>query len=223
MMELHLTLIGDASFAGGEGVAGLLDSELQHDACGQPYLRGRSLKGLLAEECANLLDSLRRQGDNLAKERLEVAASALFGIPGADASSQGGLNIADAQLPADLRAAIKRDIQSNRLTPNEVLESLSAIRRRTAMNDQGAPLAGSLRSMRVLLRQTCLIAGLSFSQGPNQDQRALLAACTMSLRRGGSDRNRGLGRLRVRLYEVGADATDTYWDSFKGILTETKP
>jgi hypothetical protein len=221
-MDLHITLRSDASFASGEGVAGLIDSELQHDRHGLPYLRGRSLKGLLAEECANLLDSLARQGGGPASEQLDKAAAALFGIPGADPRAQGRLYLGDARLPDDLRQTIASDIRGGRLTPVQVLESLSAIRRRTAMNERGAPRTGSLRSQRVLLRETTLIAGVSFGEDPDPTQLALLAACAMGLRRAGSDRNRGLGRLRVCLYEEDRDTTDRHWDCFTRLLEEDR-
>lgn len=220
MMQLRLHLISDAGFTAGEGVAGLLDSELQHDMHGLPYLRGRSLKGLLAEECANVLYALYIQG-HPAERTFTESARRLFGEPGAGLNGQGGLNVGDAQLSDDLRCAIQ-DGDVCDMTPDQVLESLTAIRRQTAMSEQGAPLTGSLRSMRVLLRETVLTAGLSFMEPPDADQCALLAACVMSLRRAGSHRNRGLGRLRTRLLAGDADITEAHWLHFKHRVMEER-
>ncbi|MBK8640366.1 MAG: hypothetical protein IPN92_19535 [Chromatiaceae bacterium] len=224
-MELQLTLLSDAAFATGEGVAGLLDSELQHDALGLPYLRGRSLKGLLAEECANLRHSIQQHGNTSAQDWLERTAVQVFGNPGQGAAGQGGLAMDDARVPDDLRAAVRFEVTAGRWSPAAVLESLSAIRRQTAINAQGAPLHGSLRATRVLLRETCLEARLALAGPPEHatDAWALVAACAMTLRRAGSSRNRGLGRVRARLWQDGADATDLHWQAFRTRLEEIAP
>ena len=59
---LRLTLDSDATFGRGDGLAGVVDAEVQHDDNGLPYLGGRALKGLLAEECANILFALENSG-----------------------------------------------------------------------------------------------------------------------------------------------------------------
>jgi CRISPR/Cas system CMR subunit Cmr4 (Cas7 group RAMP superfamily) len=52
--HLKIKLLSDTTFGRGDGVAGLIDQEVEHDANGFPYLRGRTLKGLLSEECDNI-------------------------------------------------------------------------------------------------------------------------------------------------------------------------
>ena len=52
---LKIKLLSDTTFGRGDGVAGLVDQEVEHDPYGFPYLRGRTLKGLLSEECDNLI------------------------------------------------------------------------------------------------------------------------------------------------------------------------
>ena len=66
MMKLALTieLLTDTTFGRGDGVAGLVDEEVEHDSqTGLPIIRGRTLKGLLVEECANLLYALPGRTD----------------------------------------------------------------------------------------------------------------------------------------------------------------
>lgn len=197
-MKLYLKLITDATFGRGDGVAGLIDEEVEHDAAtGLPYLRGRALKGLLVEECANLLFALGAQADVFTD-----TAKELFGESGSGLEADGILHVGAAELPANLREAVKADLAARRLTPTDVLESLTAIRRQTSVAEEtGAPETGSLRSMRVLLRETTLIAPLAFVRPPaNKDKAlALLAACAFSLRRAGTGRNRGRGRLEASL------------------------
>jgi len=208
-LQLSITLQSDATFGRGDGVAGLVDEEIEHDdRFGLPYLRGRTLKGLLVEECANILYALMRQG-NPALEACEQAARALFGSPGSTLANDGLLRVGHAQLPAVLRRAVQEDVRGGRLNPAQVLESLTAIRRQTAVDEGGAPKRESLRSMRVLLRELTLIADLTFANGATFDldstELALLAACALGLRRAGTGRNRGRGRLKdVQVWDASA-------------------
>lgn len=221
-MKLYIRLIlkSDATFGRGDGVAGILDEEVEHDAStGLPFLRGRTLKGLLAEECANILFALRKQNSpNYAQ--FEQAAEFLFGRPGSTLMDIASMHVGAAMLPAELRKAVEADIKRGDLTPTEVLESMTAIRRQTAVNEEtGAPEEGSLRSMRVVLRETPFIAELSFDKDPDETARALLAACVLSLRRAGTARNRGRGRLTARLSdERGNDITDDCFKRYQQLM-----
>lgn len=213
--KLQLTLLSDATFGRGDGVAGLVDVEVEHDVYGLPYLRGRTLKGLLAEECANILFGLQQAA------RWQQAAQSLFGQPGSNLEDGAGLHVGDAALPAALRAAIAADLQADKpaYTPNDILESLTAIRNQTAMDETGVPEKGSLRAMRVILRGTVFEADLHFPSPPKENALALLAACAKALRRVGTGRNRGRGQVRVTLCDAqGQDITAKHFDHFtKGV------
>lgn len=200
-MQLQITLKTDATFGRGDGVAGLIDQEVEYDAAtGLPFIRGRILKGLLVEECANLLYALSL-ANPAAQDRLQEAAPFLFGRPGS-LEQTARMYIGNALLPESLRLAIVHElnVRPPRWTPADVLESLTAIRRQTAVNaSTGAPDTGSLRSLRVVLRETVFLAPLDFDTAPTREALALLAACIKALHRGGTGRNRGRGRLEARL------------------------
>lgn len=219
-MQLHLRLESDATFGRGEGVAGLVDEEIEYDAAtGLPFVRGRSLKGLLVEECANLLFALQ-QAKSPELDRLKAAAERLFGRPGGTLEGIAQMHIGPALLPQQLREAVGVAIEEKQLEPSDVLESLTSIRRQTAVDEQhGSPEEGSLRSMRVVLRQTSFWAGLDFAVPPEKDDLALLAACVLSSRRAGVGRNRGRGRVRLRLLdEQGSDITMSFFEHFQHLL-----
>jgi hypothetical protein len=203
MPEYYLTLRlhSDATFGRGEGVAGLVDVEIEHDVYGLPFVGGRALKGLLVEEWANLRYALGGTSE------WDETATALFGLPGAtEPETTARMRVGAAQLPADLCAAIRQ----SPMQVGEVLTSLTTIRRQTSLDARdGAPEAASLRSLRVLLRGTPLIAQLDFEREPGERALALLAACTLGVRRGGTGRNRGRGRLALLLHSnVPADFDD---------------
>lgn len=201
-LQLHLTLLSDATFGRGDGVAGLVDQEVEYDVTtGLPFLRGRTLRGLLVEECANILAVL----PEAARHRFDQVAERLFGAPGSGIGTEGCLTIGAAELPEAVRQAVTAAVEAKQIHPTAVLDSLTAIRRQTAVNDTGAPDEGSLRSMRVILRQTQFMANIEFISDGNQAEDdaalALLAAATLALRRAGTGRNRGRGRLKAYLQD----------------------
>ena len=102
-LQLRFTLKSDATFGRGDGVVGLVDEEIEHDdATGLPFLRGRTLKGLLVEECANIAFALT-QTNKQPPKWLEQAARNLFGNPGSKLDDDGLLHIGHAMLPETLR------------------------------------------------------------------------------------------------------------------------
>lgn len=93
-------------------------------------------------------------------------------------------------------AHIQTRDEQKRLTPAEVLEVYTVIRRQTANDLSGAPALGSLRSARAVIRGTSFHASLNYERtGDDREAVALLAACVATVHRAGSTRNRGRGRL----------------------------
>jgi hypothetical protein len=212
-LELRITLTSDATFGRGDGVSGLVDAEIEHDPdTGLPLLRGRTLKGLLVEECANILFALGHQ-----REQFVLPAHFLFGLPGSRSEDEANMRVGAAMFPEELRLAIRVDVDAGRLSPTQILESVTGIRRQTAIDEgSGAPLEGSLRAARVLLRGAELIAELDFDAPPDEKALALLAASVLALRRAGLGRNRGSGRLKAVLQDEAFTAI--HFDRFKQLV-----
>lgn len=204
--------MSDTTFGRGDGVAGLIDQEVEHDSSGFPYLRGRTLKGLLSEECDNLIATLP---ENIRSD-WENAACRLFGIPGSTLQTIGEMHVGDACLPDDLREVVAWQIKNKELTDKEVLNSLTAVRRQTAINYQTCVAdKGSLRSFRVVIRALEFKADLNFENQPNDELLSLLAVSALALRRIGSGRNRGRGHVHCTLHNSsGLDITSHYINLF---------
>jgi hypothetical protein len=220
---IRIKLLSDTTFGRGDGVAGLVDSEVEHDRYGFPYLRGRTLKGLLSEECDNLVLLL----PNPQQEDWLQIRNDLFGQPGSINDTMAKMHIGDACLPTDLRQAIAQEQQQNGFpTREDVLNSLTTIRKQTAIApENGAPVEHSLRSMRVVVRdrpdsQPSYEAPLFFDIDPIPDRLALLGVGTLALRRMGSGRNRGRGHVQCTLHyldknkDIDQDITRKYIDRF---------
>jgi hypothetical protein len=203
-LQLHIKLKSDATFGRGDGVPGEVDAEVQHDALGLPYFGGRALKGVLTQECADLLFALHQ----LDGDRWWKAAAELFGRPGSTGDMAGALIVGDAQLPEVLRRAVAY-AEGQGLSAHQVLAALTTVRKQTANDvETGAPLDQALRAMRVVLRETEFVAPLQFRTEASDDALALLAACAAALRRLGMGRNRGRGEVECWLTdEHGAKVT----------------
>jgi CRISPR/Cas system CSM-associated protein Csm3 (group 7 of RAMP superfamily) len=228
---LCFDILSEATFGRGEGLAGVVHQEVDHDADGLPLLRGRALKGLLNEECANILYALGLQGRDTG--RWQQAAQRLFGAPGSGREDDARLRIGPARLPAPLRKAVHAQLGAKgaTLTPADVLDSLTAVRHQTAI-DRGSGVAEehTLRAMRVILRQTPFEARLVFVDRARSaalealDDLALLAACTLAFRRAGTGRNRGRGRLRATLHrdQDGGPGPDITGESLERLAMEVR-
>ncbi|WP_071592090.1 RAMP superfamily CRISPR-associated protein [Baaleninema simplex] len=198
---LRMRLLSDTTFGRGDGVAGLVDREVEHDAYGFPYLRGRTLKGLLREECDNLITALPTPS---LQEYWENVAFNVFGIPGSTRDTISTMHVGDACLPEDLRQAVayQMQLQNKKLTSVDILNSLTTIRRQTAIDPKtGTPDEGSLRSSRVVLRNLGFTAALSFEIQPSNDALSLLTVGSLALKRVGSGRNRGRGYVQCHLFD----------------------
>jgi CRISPR/Cas system CSM-associated protein Csm3 (group 7 of RAMP superfamily) len=197
--KLKIKLLSDTTFGRGDGVAGLVDQEVEQDKYGFPYLRGRTLKGLLSEECDNLINILP---DKSQKNYWENIACDLFGIPGSKLKTIAAMHVGDACLPDDLRQVVAYEIDSKQLTNKDVLTSLTTIRRQTAIDWEDAIAdEGSLRSFRVVIRELEFQADLLFETQPSDEMLSLLVLGKLALRRLGSGRNRGRGHVCCTLHD----------------------
>ena len=216
--RLKIKLLSDTTFGRGDGVAGLIDQEVEHDPFGFPYLRGRTLKGLLSEEGDNLIAMLTNH-----RPSWERVACNLFGTLGSTIGTMGAVHIGDSCLPEDLRQAVAFQIKDETLTKTEVLDSLTTIRRQTSIDPQlGTPDEGSLRSFRVVLRDLCFTVDLIFEKMPSDEMLSLIAVGSLALRRLGSGRNRGRGHVQCTLHDdaEGDDITHHYANYFGQAIKE---
>ncbi|MBX9685134.1 MAG: hypothetical protein K2X27_00455 [Candidatus Obscuribacterales bacterium] len=228
-MYLSIDLLTAAMPGRGDGVAGLVDFEVEHDAdTGLPLIKSRTIKGLLVDECSNILFALRAQNAPQESEWHDSAAF-LFGKPGAFLSGSSQVQFGSAQLHADLRDAVKyaQAVASDhssasvfRVDKKSVLESLTGIRRRSSTDDSsGCPEDGSLRSARLILRGLTFYSPVSFDSKPSQRALALLAATIRSLKYLGSSRNRGMGFCDCKLLDnTFKDTGEIYLNEFASLL-----
>jgi hypothetical protein len=175
------------------------------------------LKGLLREAAAELVFVLDPNVPLLppGASRLPNSFNRLFGQAGSSPDLNGILHVGDAHLPLQIRRLLREEMRRQdelRLTSDQIFDTVTGIRRQTAMNHLGGPNHGSLRSMRVVLRQVFLVATLSFAKEPLNEDWSLLTGAALGLRAVGTGRNRGRGRVRATL-----DSEDFMRQHFAGL------
>jgi CRISPR/Cas system CSM-associated protein Csm3 (group 7 of RAMP superfamily) len=215
-MKLSITLLSDTTFGRGDGVPGEVDAEVQHDALGLPYFGGRALKGVLANECADILFALKQAE----RGKWHAAGAKLFGSPGSTTDVAGALIVGDARLSGDVQQAVKFSLTEG-ISPQQILASLTTVRKQTANDvETGTPKDETLRAMRVVLRNTVFTSLVQFRAEVGENELALLAACVKSLRRLGSGRHRGRGEVRVILTDLQDVEITSHFDRFAAEVTQ---
>lgn len=191
---LRIELLSDTTFGRGEGTAGIVDTEVEHDEFGMPFFGGKTIRGLLRDSWLSMASCF---------PELHGAAERVLGRSQAlDESCK--LRIGDALLPDPIRKVVRKGVErENRpLSPAAALSGFTSIRYQSAEDRKtGAPETTTLRSSRVLLRGFVFDSSLSWLNGyvPNRDDLRLLGLCALATRHGGLLRNRGRGHLLITL------------------------
>ena len=190
--RLTVELLSDTTFGRGEGTAGAVDVEVDHDACGLPFVHGKVLHGLLRDAWL----SMRRHFPELAD-----SARGLLGTEG-DLAESAVLRLGAGLLPEDVRLWVRYAVgrAEEPLRPEQILHTLTAVRRQTAQSRlTGAALEPTLRCSRVVLRGLTFEAPLTWLSPPEPGHLQCLALCALAVRHAGLGRNRGRGFVRLTL------------------------
>lgn len=191
--KLQIELLSDTTFSRGEGTAGVVDTEIEHDKYGIPFIGGKSVRGLLRDSWLSMKDHFN--------ELAPAAISTLGRSEALDDSCQ--LRIGDATLPASIRATVYKACQrdKNPLSAQSILEAFTDIRYQTAEDRaSGVPESTTLRSSRVVISGFCFEAPLTWMRGkPTKDELQVLALASLATRHAGLLRNRGRGHVRITI------------------------
>lgn len=189
---IQVELLSDAAFSRGDGTAGVVDVEVEHDELGLPFLGGKTLRGLLLDSWLSMQHCF---------PELSESARRVFGIE-ADFEECSILRIGDAVLDSETRKWIEAaEFRPNKpIAPMNVLEALTDIRKQTSEErSTGAPAETTLRSVRVVIRDLKLHSSLYWLSKPEDDDLRCLSLVLLATRHAGIGRNRGRGNIRLTL------------------------
>lgn len=200
------TLIGAA---GGHGT--IIDTEVIFDAYGVPYIPGKRVKGLLrdsAMEIADMYNALPKSIDNQMNDvplTYEQVVK-IFGKAGSDEFSNFYLNTDFHIAGYDL---LFQHLRKEQLSVEMVKRFFTETISQTAIDeDTHSAKEGSLRKLRVIkhkLPNGAVQAFHGLIRFPEEYFDKMEKICS-NIRRMGSNRNRGLGHVQLKLEEIpGAD------------------
>lgn len=191
---LRIELLSDSTFGRGEGAAGIVDTEVERDDCGMPFISGKTVRGLLRNSWLSMSPHF---------PHLEEAAERVLGRSQA-LDELCRLRIGDALLPEPIRVVVRGAVKrhDHPLAPATILNSFTSIRYQTAEHrETGAPDPTTLRTSHVVVRGCIFEASLTWLHGyqPVNTDLQILSLCVLATRHGGLLCNRGRGHIQLTL------------------------
>lgn len=205
-LKIKIETLSPTHLGSGEGWGSTIDSDIIYDEFGLPYFPSRRLKGLLRESAVEVLEMFR---SSMIDDYKEFSLSDIFGAPGANQTAKVIFNDLYMEEYEKTVEWLKWSFQNfyEFFTPQKVIDSLTEIRQQTAIDNDGTSKDGSLRTIRVLKR------GITFTGSifvDDLESEKLLALACRNLKRVGSLRNRGLGKVSCTLWDNDIDLTERY-------------
>ncbi len=184
-MKLTMTLCSDTIPGSGEGLAGIIDTDISHDEFGIPYIPAKRIKGILRETAQDLEDV-----EKLSAARIEP----LFGRTGQEKSS--AFRIADGYITnyGEIRQFLQACAEKDDLSPifhrEAVLNYYTYTRSQTTL-ENGVAKKRSLRTFRVLKKDLRFHFEI---ECPPEYEADLKRICDVT-RHFGLSRTRGMGEI----------------------------
>lgn len=206
-LTLKITTLSDTQIGSGRSFTATIDSDIEFDSLGLPYIPAKRIKGLFRNAVEDLsklqaLKSLRSFDESHVEK--------LFGTIGSSTGSPicfDNLNIQDHQ---QIRSWLNYiyDAYPFAFKTHTIQDYFTTLRSQTAIdaNTQTAK-DHSLRTIRVLKKGFNFCGSIHLQN--NEDQDAFVNALSMAsllLRRIGSQRNRGFGKVKVELLDVNGNS-----------------
>lgn len=180
--KLVIELLSDMCPASGEVYNSLVDTDIDYDSYGFPYLSAKRVKGCL-RETAQILNEWGK----------DIPIAEIFGKEG---NERGNLRLGSAKIEHYQKYKNELDNYSDTKVkhPQNVLALHSYIRTQTAM-ENGVAKKGSLRVLRVLKKGLIFEAKAELDKKYEKDMEAICK----STRNMGVNRTRGLGEVKISI------------------------
>lgn len=190
-MKIRIKLLSDTCIGGGTGLGSLIDTDVEHDELGFPYIPARRLKGLLRESA---VEAMEDYSGAISQKTIDE----LFGREG---DMNGLMKIRNAYLKnysalsEEVKAINEDASDSFHLDPDSVLNHYSIVRHQTAIDKDGIAKDDSLRAIRVVRKGNVFESECEI---PSAYEEELSLICG-GVRHMGINRTRGFGAVEVTL------------------------
>lgn len=207
---LSIELLSATTFGGGALVDPTVDTEVDHDTDGLPWIAGSVLKRSLRDAWDSVAPAFPTWSPPppscSASPAIPPAGFSVSGRRRSPAPDPRGCRDGDRD-PAcrgwprrpEAWVAAARGRAHDPVEPLALLRAFTSPRDQTARERDGRPATGTLRRQSTVDAGWHFRADLTFQQAPTAAQQVVLARAVLALRRLGLVRSRGRGHLRVTL------------------------
>ena len=199
---LEIQLQSPLTSASGEGRVGLVDRDIAFDELGLPILPGKRIKGLWRDAYRDVVDAWTLCG------QASTPVNQIFGESGQKSGETDAcLYIGNAELVQttslkEVKEWLKylQNHHIRKLHPDDVLEFFTTVRSQTAIDRRtGAAREDTFRLTRTMQAGSMFLAPVHLSIDPCQELLNALAVSAAALQYMGTERTRGLGKVRCRM------------------------
>jgi CRISPR-associated protein Csx10 len=191
--KLSLSTLSNVLISSGKSST-LIDADIEFHKNGFPFIKARTLKGLLKESVEEVCEI-----EN--KNEIRKILYDLFGEGGTD-KSVAKLRFDNLYLPD--WELLKKEVKQTGLAAHQVTKQYTNTIQQTAIDKNEIAKDTSLRNYRVLKPNLVFEGLLEISSSEYDDT---LNKAILNLRYAGSRRNRGFGRIRITTEKIEASAT----------------
>lgn len=206
--ELTLELKSPCLIGSAEGFGTLIDSDIVFDELGIPYVPAKRIKGCLRDSAIQICQFFELadiMAFDLSKDNTEnryKLVTEIFGCPGSDKPASfyfSNLHIVGYD---NIKSWLHfyREHYRDLVCPEVIINHFTEIRQQTAIDENGVAKKHSLRTIRVAVKGL-IFRGSIDTEIDDEERVMLLSLAVANLRRIGTKRNRGFGRVECRLYE----------------------
>lgn len=205
-IKMTIELLADTLSGSGEGFGAIIDTDVQYDGSGIPYISSKRVKGALRNSLHDILEMPAFKRNQ--KINKQTILDSVFGKKGSAQSTS--LEMSDFFIE-DYNTSKKwfdflKEKYPSIISSEKILSTFTNIRMQTKVDKKGIAEKHSLRTSRVVNKGLKLHAEITIDENNVDCVQYLPLACA-NLRRIGTKRNRGLGEVKCEL--IGISLSDS--------------
>lgn len=208
--KIIVKLLTESIFASGHSIPGSVDLEIVHDEYGFPYMKAKTFKGNLREEMEGAVKILDGKYNHIVED--------LLGKENQGLEAWSNLKFSHCRIKENIRKPLEYAMVKGEISPFEIKDALTEIRKFNSTGEDGSTSKGSLRQIRVIKKDLEFEVDIHTERRLTDEELGLLAISLKSLRHLGSMRTRGKGEVECTLHELidgkYVDKTDYYAGNF---------
>lgn len=190
MQQYKITLTTLSNVLTGSGKSStLIDADVEFHKSGFPFIRARTLKGLLKESVEEVCEI----------ENIPETPNVLDYLFGTSGRNEISAKLRFDNLYIHNWENLKSQVRHAKLTSSQIINHYTNTLQQTAIDENELAKDTSLRTYRVL-KQNIIFEGILEVNGNQYED--LLNKAIINLRYAGTRRNRGLGRIRLDKTEI---------------------